>query len=356
GAGISSTHCNGDVAADVDVRTPKTFHLERHTSSCNPRPVRRRSKLLLLGACILIALVAVCFFCLRDNEPSYNGRTLSEWLEIYEPTYIYLDKVGRPPKTPEVVEAQAATSVRQIGTNAFPTLLEWNRAKEAVWRMDLFGLANRAPEAVRPKWLVRVLWSGTAERKKILSEAGFWLLQTNAAPVVFDELTRRFNGPDEDDAWVAGSALAKLGIGGLKILVTNLSSTNQQRREIAIQSIGQMKYLGTNAATAIPNLVRNLYADDPRISSSAAETLGHLRMAPDNVVTPLMCAATNTDGETRLAAITALGEFRRAAKQAVPLLLRTATNDSEWHIRNGASNALRRIEQGEQTKRAFRFQ
>ena len=42
----------------------------------------RRRKILFTSACGVIAVVAVCFFCLREQEPSYKGRTLSEWLEL----------------------------------------------------------------------------------------------------------------------------------------------------------------------------------------------------------------------------------------------------------------------------------
>jgi hypothetical protein len=75
----------------------------------------RRRKILLFGLCGVIAVVAVCFFCLRDAEPSYDGRTLSEWLVIY----------GSGADTTESEHAIVA-----IGPNAVPYLAKLLSAED----------------------------------------------------------------------------------------------------------------------------------------------------------------------------------------------------------------------------------
>src|SRR4051812_22032551 len=76
--------------------------------------MKRRRKILFFAACGLTAIVAVCFFCLRQNEPSYNGRTLSEWCAMYGDERNSFEK-----------RENARTAITSIGTNAIPWLLRW---------------------------------------------------------------------------------------------------------------------------------------------------------------------------------------------------------------------------------------
>src|SRR3989442_1064431 len=68
----------------------------------------------------LIASFTVFVATAGDKEPTYEGRSLSEWLREFDPHMIY--EVNHPP--PEVV------AIRQIGTNALPLLLKWMGAKD----------------------------------------------------------------------------------------------------------------------------------------------------------------------------------------------------------------------------------
>ena len=74
---------------------------------------KRRKRVILL-ACGVLAL-GLLWQVLRDREPSYQGRTLSEWVEQVGPAYLWND-------SDEEVKA-----VRAIGTNAIPTILKWIR-------------------------------------------------------------------------------------------------------------------------------------------------------------------------------------------------------------------------------------
>jgi len=87
------------------------------------RPVNRKK--ISIAAAILVSLItAVVLVSFRDvtNEPSYQGKPLSKWLE----NFFKLE----PPHDPPMPEAQIA--IRSIGTNALPHLLRMFSEKMAV--------------------------------------------------------------------------------------------------------------------------------------------------------------------------------------------------------------------------------
>ena len=140
----------------LDVRDSiRTLNLEQKTLNCDARRVRRRWKILLFGLCGLIALVAVCFFCFHENRPSYNGRSLSEWLDDIE----YIG--GR-----EGQREAGVAAIRAIGTNACPVLLKWSSAKDSTWQRELHTILISSPRLFRAKWMYTVIDFGRAVRQQ----------------------------------------------------------------------------------------------------------------------------------------------------------------------------------------------
>ncbi len=71
---------------------------------------------LILGILALGILAALVFFLTRRHEPSYNGRSLSYWVDCY----------GTPSgASPSSRQGPGARAINHIGTNAIPFLLEW---------------------------------------------------------------------------------------------------------------------------------------------------------------------------------------------------------------------------------------
>jgi hypothetical protein len=106
--------------------------------------------------------MAVCFFCLRSREPSYNGRTLGEWLDVAE-SY-------RPPAE----RAQARQAVLVIGTNAFPQLLKW-----ATTHSIVEDVLRKYPTIPAARKIVN-----SAERSRERADVGFGILWKEAVPTV----------------------------------------------------------------------------------------------------------------------------------------------------------------------------
>jgi hypothetical protein len=157
------------------------LNLERCALNCDARAVRKRWKILLLGACGLVAVVAVCFFCLREQEPSYNGRTLSEWLDLYdEENSIAYSQTPR--------DTAAVNAVRAIGTNAIPMLSRWARTEDSQIQLMLHRIEARVRMKPRAQWFSRFVWRRSAQYRQGLADAGFFILGTNALPFLNEML------------------------------------------------------------------------------------------------------------------------------------------------------------------------
>ena len=98
-------------------------------------------KLVYIALAILFAaLVSVVDWqVLRLREPVYRGKRLSIWLNAYR---IY-GLAGVETWQVRVEQQEADEAVRQIGTNALPTLLRMLRANDSALKVKLMDLAAR---------------------------------------------------------------------------------------------------------------------------------------------------------------------------------------------------------------------
>ena len=99
---------------------------------------RGRRVLLILLGCGAVALVAALVWP-REREPVYQGKKLSEWLEVYS-----FFSVHPFPTDPERIRADDA--VYAIGTNATPWLLKWVGHEEGRWTRAMLVTATKLPE------------------------------------------------------------------------------------------------------------------------------------------------------------------------------------------------------------------
>src|SRR5262245_38689092 len=94
--------------------------------------MRRRRTVFISGslACMAIGLLMMAA---RLREPSYHGRSLSDWLEALEQK--------------EDIEgaAEARVALRQMGTNALPHLLSMLRTKDSRFKSLLQHWEGKHP-------------------------------------------------------------------------------------------------------------------------------------------------------------------------------------------------------------------
>src|SRR6267378_166206 len=87
----------------------------------------RKGKLLFFCLGVGLVLTAVVWAISRDREPTYDGRTLSEWADR---------SLGG--------HDDASEAIHHIGTNSFPLILGWLRYQQAPWKGKMLSRLTTA--------------------------------------------------------------------------------------------------------------------------------------------------------------------------------------------------------------------
>ena len=81
---------------------------------------------------MVLLTTTMVLLVLDSHEPTYQGKTVSQWLEAYHPG------IGSPDETKWASEA-----VRAIGKDAIPSLLRLLQARDSDFRLALVKLAQK---------------------------------------------------------------------------------------------------------------------------------------------------------------------------------------------------------------------
>jgi hypothetical protein len=293
-----------------------------------------RRILLVVVTCGVLAVV-VGLLWPGEREPVYQGKKLSEWLEAGASKY---------DDAPE--EQLARIAVKQMGTNALPYLMEAIAYEPSALKRKLIQ-AVKSGQA-RPTrvgtFIIRKLTAG--DRHAEFAEYGFRVLGATASPVV-PELARRLNNTNGYVAVRAMNALVFVGEAGLAPLLAVLADERHFNRIMVARSVLSL-YLctrtRTNAAAALPVLIRCLKDNDEGVVRYAAATLGFLKIESWICVPALTELTHHTNSFMRRSAARALGQFGKEAQSALPVLL-DGYKDSDAGVREGAAEAVRNITQ-----------
>ena len=262
-------------------------------------------------------LLSACFA--PAKEPEYNGKALSEWLvelqgdlsdqEVIAATSQNMD----PAKLIDQKKSRAQEAIRQIGTNALPTLI------------DLLGVTDENRWLVLRKLKSRKLREGAhagSAFNSVLSKMaleGFGILETNAVPAI-PQIVKLFNRVETCSE--AAQALALVGPEGVMALTNGLASKIDNNRGITIWAIGEKALLDSNTVMRI--MLTCLKDPDSNSRADAARFLAH----KDPVVAiPALVPMLNDDaGYVVRNATQSLGAYGPEAKVAIPKLLALYTN------------------------------
>lgn len=167
-----------------------------------------------------ICLVA---FWQGEREPEYNGKKLSEWLEICrQHPALYVERLS------------AERAVQSIGINALPWLVKWMNYDEPAWQVKLFQ--SRYYRYV-PKFVSYYMVKPITQHRH--AEIGFQILGRTAGPAA-PELARILDNYAKISWAPALVALRGLGVDAfppLYAVATNRAKPIPLRRE-AMSSIG----------------------------------------------------------------------------------------------------------------------
>jgi hypothetical protein len=258
--------------------------------------------LILTGLCGLAVQSARC------SEPSYDGKPLSEWLLLLD-----LKQMGHSPEEIQAQTPQPEDAIRQIGTNAIPTLLKILGATEGNESRVLRNLKSRE---------FRKLFSvggPTVEDLTDLAVDGFGILGTNAASAI-PQIVKLFHNVETCEA--AAQALAKLGPQGIAALTNGLSNKNTNIRGATILAIAQKTPIESDTIARL--IVGSLKDPDPVNRGNAAMFLSG--KDPDLIIPALIPLLDDKEFYTVVHAARALGGYGAAAKSVVPKLLSLYTN------------------------------
>ena len=327
-------------------------------------PMRKLTWFIMLGV-IAVPVLTIWLTLTWPREPSYNGKSLTYWLEHYfpPPTSMIGSYVASDP--------QAVEAIRKIGTNGIPTLLRHIRAHDPPLKLKLVAFAEKqhlvtvevpgggvgyaiplqpatpqkqkhrlriqfTPAVVRHQWaelgfmllgsagsnavpsLVEVLdaetW-GTAQWSAVQALGAIGPAATPAAPAILRALAGTNNMDQGRCLWALGQ------IHGhpesvVPVLIKHLNQRNFE--QVAAEALGQF---GPEAAPAVPDLIRILDRNDAT-STRAASALGHIGPAAKQAIPSLLRSApkTNRGSEFRFQCILALGGIHQEPELVVPAL------------------------------------
>jgi hypothetical protein len=262
-----------------------------------------------------LAFVAIMFCLLavpsaRSSEPVYNGKPLSEWLLIL--------KLGYTSTGERAERADAREAIRQMGTNAIPTLLQILGAND---RNKWWVLARLKSKGFREMYHNQNVPTDDLQDTGV---EAFGLLGTNAISAI-PKINKLFG--DWETCSPAARVLAGLGPEGVAALTNGLASENDDIRGVTIWAIGEKSSMDSNTIARI--MIASL--KDPHNRWSAARYLGGKDPAlAIPALLPLLDVNPKTDSASIVNAALSLSSYGAAAKVALPKLLSLYTNS--WDI------------------------
>jgi hypothetical protein len=320
------------------------------------------------GVAIVIALVAVVggLFLGVEDEPEHDGKTISEWLEVYQKRRVEDGTIG-----PTGGPADAA--IRAMGTNAMPYILAELRAEDSrletlsLWlfrKQSLIRLRSQ-PADIRREAACGVLWetddavSGFGPQLIELLDSPDYLVQYSAASAlvycesvgIAEALARQL---DKGKVWSQRGSAFALGRHTNAPAVAIPALTRALERSDAIvrlHSAGALEVYGARAYTAASALRRILENGKDINWKRFARTLH--AVDPENAHKTLVPSLIERSSDSanrggQFASISLLGAMGPRAKSALPELRALLLVD-DVAVQKSAKTAIRAI-RGEVSK------
>ena len=277
---------------------------------------------IILAAAVAVIALFTSSCGSRSQQPVYDGKPVSEWVSDLNL------------KNPKPVRDQAQETLRQIGTDAIPFLLNEMNDLGIMWRGGVTNFYNTP---------------GARERYDNLHFA-FQVLGPIAKPAV-PSLISALNSDSGSNytGEVASFALTQIDpkIAAVALNQALTSNVAQTRLYVALN----MHFIGTNADIAVPNLILCLkdQSPDKDLSISIRQAaFGNLILLvhdrPEQIVPVLINELKDDDFYIRCMAARAFGNLGKQAPQAaIPILIEMSTNDPDQYVRAATTDALKKI-------------
>ena len=277
----------------------------------------KRTKMLLLAAIIIAGLL---FFCLHKSEPTYQGKSLSKWLEQdRENNNINFE-----------LSQETKSALEKMGTNVIPYLVKRIGRKNSTFKVEL------------STFLGKLGFSGLdldkAYEEQYQAAIAFKVFGAEAKCAIPSLTAQLVSG--EEFAEYAVYALVNIGAESMPTLTNALFSTNPFTVSVVASSLPE---LGTNAAQAIPALLINLTSTNPSIRASSIRAFGSIRSEPSTTLPRLIEAMSDPYPAARRSAIRAIGKYSTKATHILPALS-DLISDPDPLTQSAVINSIKNIE------------
>ncbi len=188
--------------------------------------MKRRRIILILIVVVLVGVLVV--FLARTAEPSYQGYTLSEWINA-----AWIKSPALRPVKFYATPAAGVAAIKAMGTNAISTLLRWSQTKPSAMKSRLNSLLGR-------QRFITFRFE-TAETRQIMAGIAFNALGKDALPAV-PALEKTLRKGDHMERVAALDCVFSIDAGTGLLLPVLLQELHNS--DTAIQSL-TARYLGT---------------------------------------------------------------------------------------------------------------
>lgn len=262
--------------------------------------MKKKIGIVLTIISVGLLLVSVVMPHAEPPEPSYQGKPLSAWLD----DYIILSS-GRPGEDEQIRRSneQIDNVVRQIGTNAIPTLLT-------------------------------LLTVTDPTSRKLADFAGEHGLYNDFGPKSTRAIARNIE---------AAMAFRALGPEAKELTpcLIRLYDQHEEFREFLAPALGA---IGPSASNAVPSLLEAVTNAKPTQAPwNALQALGEIHAEPDKVVPVLTGLLKSPNPSVRKRTAIALGAFGLEAKPAVPALV-LLLSETNVFVQRAVAKAIKQID------------
>lgn len=282
----------------------------------------KRTRWAFAAAFLGIVIGGLIFCFAGPKEPSYNGRSLSFWLEEWGKSY---NNRTNP----------ATIAIRAIGSNGVPILLARLSEDESPGKLGFWQFVGKVvPEELNPinQDITRAVTAAEAINLLGVEAKSAFPTLTNLFTIRSHRLT-------------AAIGLAGMGHEGIAVLLEALTNQDWAIRHNAAHALGEA---GSDYDKVVPALIKMVKIEgntqiDSLLRGAAGSSLVQLHKEPELVVPVFSEFLASPDANMRCFGASLLGGLGPDAKAAVPLLLK-AHSDEDASVREMAEIAFKDID------------
>ncbi|HLH52035.1 MAG TPA: hypothetical protein VKY92_00240 [Verrucomicrobiae bacterium] len=210
-----------------------------------------------------------------DPEPSYEGKPLHYWVNCFS-----------VPKNPKSTgrEAKATEAIRHMGTNAFPTLLQWlcadsTEVRNYLWRRLPLSLRNIKPLGDLVFYSPKMRRAEAASRALVSLRAD----ASPALPSVAELFITTTNFVVRTRCWVI---LREVGAPSVPVLTAAAGDKRCYTNNSLFEILMVLEQIRPPATSAVPALTILLQNAEPAKRTWFSNTISHITGQPRTAARP----------------------------------------------------------------------